>query len=126
MFLRKLLIVCAVMFGFNSIVHAQSFFGNTRSGKVEFYHTTVGTSTALAIPSASVGGNVLSWKICNDAVNTSTYLLVGKAVDVSTDGVMLDKGQCFECLNCKEATLKLMKVEGQASSNGYSVIQYRN
>jgi hypothetical protein len=34
-------------------------------------------------------------------------------------------GACFECKNCKSSTLALLKVKGQAASNGYSVIQYR-
>lgn len=103
----------------------QVFFSNLRVANVIPSHTTVGTSTAAAISSASVLPGLLAWKICNDAVNTSTYLLVGEASDVSTDGVMLDKGQCFECPNCNAATLKLIRVEGQAASNGYSVVQYK-
>jgi len=96
-----------------------------RIGKLSNYHATVGTATALAIPAVDVGGNVQSWKICNDAINTSTYLLVGQAVDVSTDGTAILPNTCFVCENCTSALLKLMKVEGQAAANGYSVIQYR-
>lgn len=105
--------------------HAQNFFGSDSMSKVEIYRTVVGTSTAAAIPAASIGKSLVSWKICNDAVNTSTYLLVGKAVDVSSDGVMLGKGACVECMQCKAGTLEAMKVEAQAASNGYTVIQYR-
>lgn len=101
------------------------FFQNTRVGSLVNYHTTVGTTTALAIPSASVSTAILGWQICNDAVNTSTYLLVGKAADVATDGVQLDKGQCFLCQNCNQATLKATKVKAQAASNGYSVTQFK-
>lgn len=104
---------------------AQVFFANTRVGTVVQAHSTVGTAAADAIASASVGTNLLAWKICNDAVNSSTYLFVGKAADPATDGVQLDKGQCFECPNCNAATLKLIKVKAQASSNGYSVVQYK-
>jgi hypothetical protein len=109
----------------SSLAFGQAVIYSSRTAQVSFYRTTVGTATALAIPGASVGGNVVSWKICNDAINTSTHLLVGEAVDVSTDGVMLGLGQCVECLSCKGDTLKLIKVEGQAAANGYTVIQYR-
>lgn len=121
--MRFLAVLFALCFG--SAAFGQVYLSSPKVSRLDFAHSTVGTSTALAIASSSVGGNVSTWKICNDAVNTSTYLLVGKAVDVSTDGVMLDKGQCFECLACKGDTLKLMKIEGQAAANGYSVIQYR-
>jgi hypothetical protein len=102
---------------------AQSY--ESRIGNVSFYRTTVGTTTAAAIPGASIGGNVASYKICNDAVNVSTYLIVGEATDAATDGMTLLPGACFECKNCKSSTLALLKVKGQAASNGYSVIQYR-
>ena len=105
--------------------NAQVFFSNTRVGSVVQTHTTVDTSTALAISSSSVAANLLAWKLCNDAVNSSTYLYVGKATDVATDGVQLGKGQCFDCPNCTGATLKLIKVKGQAATNGYSIIQYK-
>lgn len=108
-----------------SSAHAQVFFANTRVGNVLYSHSTVGTSTALAISASSVSPGLLAWKICNDAVNTSTYLLLGEASDVSTDGVSIAPGSCFECPNCNAATLKLIKVEGQAASNGYSVIQFK-
>lgn len=104
---------------------AQSF-SPVKVTKLTSYHATVGTATALAIPAVSVGGNGTGFQICNDAVNTSTYLFVGQAADVSTDGVMLDKGQCFKCEACSSSVLKLMKVLGQAATNGYSVVQYRN
>jgi len=118
-----LLALVAVLFAGSA--NAQQFYANSRVSKITSYHTTVGTTTALAIPAASVGGNLLSWKICNDAVNTSTYLAVGQAADVSDDGTTLAPGACYVCDNCASAVLKLMKVEGQAASNGYSVIQYR-
>lgn len=86
---------------------------------------TQGVSSILAIASASVVGNVGFWKICNDAVNTSTELFVGKAQDTESDGVALDKGACFVCAECTGAALKLMRVSAQAASNGYSVIQYQ-
>jgi hypothetical protein len=120
----KLVLLVALFF--SSAGFSQTFFDNTKVNKVELYRTVVGTTSAVAIPAASIGGNVLSWKICNDAVNTSTHLFVGKATDAATDGVMLGKGTCLECLNCKGATLQSMRVKGQAASNGYTVIQYRN
>ena len=115
-----LILICAA-----SMAHAQVFFSNTRVGAVTQSHSTVGTSTTAAISSGSVAANLLAWQLCNDAVNTSTYLLVGKATDVATDGVMLGKGQCFVCPNCTGATLKLIKVKGQDASNGYSILQYK-
>lgn len=104
---------------------AQVFFSNTRVSNVIYSHSTVGTTTADAIADASVLPNLLAWKICNDAVNTSTYMLLGEAADVATDGVSLAPGTCFECPNCNAATLKAIKVKGQAASNGYSVVQFK-
>lgn len=115
----------AILCIISTVSYGQNLFENTRVSSVVSYHTTVDTTTALAIPAANVTGDILSFKICNDAVNTSTYLLVGQAADVSTDGTMLDKGQCYVCENCKPSVLKALKVEGQAASNGYSVIQYK-
>lgn len=117
------LLLGAALLCISSVSQAQGYA--SRIARLEFYHATVGTTTALAIPSVSVGGNVVAWKVCNDAVNASTFLAVGEAADVSSDGVMLPLGACFECPNCKGDTLKLIKVEGQAAANGYSVIQYR-
>lgn len=102
---------------------AQSY--QSRVGKVTLYRATVGTTTAAAIPGASIGGNVINFKICNDAVNTSTFLLVGTTADAATDGVSLGLGQCFECINCKGSLLSTLRVKGQAAGNGYSVTQYR-
>ena len=104
---------------------AQVFFANSRVNTVNHYHETVGTSTTLAISSSSVSSSLLGWQICNDAVNTSTYLYVGKASDVATDGVQLDKGQCYVCPNCNSGSLKLAKLKAQAASNGYSVVQFK-
>lgn len=101
------------------------YYNNERATKITNYHTTVDTTTADAIATATIGKDVIGWQICNDAENTSTHLLVGQAVDVSTDGVMLGKGQCFQCMNCTSALLDALKVEGQAATNGYSVIVYR-
>jgi hypothetical protein len=119
--LLALVLMCAA-----SLANAQVFFANTRVGSVAHTHATVDTTTAAAIATGSVAANLLGWQLCNDAVNaSSTYLLVGKATDVATDGVMLAKGQCFVCPNCTGATLKLIKVKGQGATNGYSIIQYK-
>jgi len=123
--LTILTIFTIFLFGSISEVESQDFFNNERTARTTHIHATVGTTTADAINSTDIGGNVLTWKICNDIINTSTFLAVGKASDVSDDGTRLNKGDCFTCSNCKSSTLKLMRVEGQAASNGYSVIQYR-
>ena len=120
----KKFIIVAICLIYTTSAFAQ-FFGNAQARRLTTYHATVGTTTADAIPSASVGGNLMSFLICNDAVNTSTHLWVGQATDAATDGVMLGKGECFECPNCKEGILKAMRVKAQAATNGYSVIQYR-
>lgn len=122
--MRNFILALVAMFMVTTTGHAQQFFSPVRVTRVAQYHTTVGTTTAAAIPSANVTGNLVSWKVCNDAVNTSTYLLVGQATDASTDGTSLAPGACFECANCTTSLLKLMKVKGQAASNGYSVLQY--
>ena len=117
--LMTVLMLCA------NVASAQQVFSPVRVTKITNSHTTVGTATALAIPAASVGGNLLSWKVCNDAVNSSTYLIVGFAADAATDGTTLLPGACYECENCTPGLLKLVNVKGQAAANGYSVIQYR-
>lgn len=123
--MKKFLFVLFSFLLFSGFANAQVFFSNTRVGGIKSTHATIGTTTGDAIASASVNSGLLAWKICNDAVNTSTHLYVGEAADAATDGVQLGKGQCFECPNCNSATLKLIKVKAQAASNGYSVIQYR-
>lgn len=122
--MKKFLLVLLAFFAAATPSMAQVFFADVQVKSLAFSHAVVGTTTAAAISPSSVG-STLSWKICNDAVNTSTYLLVGMAADAATDGVMLDKGQCYDCPNCKSGALKLMKVKAQAASNGYSVIQYK-
>jgi hypothetical protein len=122
--MRSFILAVLALVSFTA-ANAQQLASSVRVAKMTSYHATVGTATAAAIPAASIGGNAYSWKICNDAVNTSTYLLVGQAVDVSTDGSMLGLGQCLECENCTAKVLEGMKVEGQAAANGYSVIVYR-
>lgn len=123
--MKKILFAVLAVLGLNATANAQQFFANSRITKLSQYHATVGTSAAAAIPGASVGGNVLAWKVCNDAVNTSTYLLVGLAADPATDGTMLAPGACYVCENCTTDLLKSLKVKAQAASNGYSVTQFR-
>jgi hypothetical protein len=120
----KKFLICFVGLFLSSFAFGQ-FVSSERITKITSYHSTVGTTTADAIATASIGTNVLGFSICNDAENTSTHLLVGQAADVSTDGTMLGKGQCYECLNCTSALLDALKVEAQAASNGYSIIVYR-
>ena len=86
--------------------------------------TTQGVSASAAIAPASLAAKLMGWKICNDAVNTSTHLYVGEAIDTETDGVMLGKDQCFSCVQCTSGQLQAMKVSAQAGSNGYSVLQF--
>lgn len=88
--------------------------------------STQGVSSSVAIPPASIAAKLKGWKICNDGVNTSTHLYVGKAMDTETDGVMLGKDACFVCVECKSGMLEEMKVSAQASSNGYSVQMLSN
>lgn len=108
---------------FNPSAQAQT--SAPKAANIEFYHATVGTTTAKAIPSVSLKSAVIHWQICNDAVNTSTYLLVGEATDVATDGVSLAPGACVKCDACTMASLDKIKVKGQAAANGYSVVQFR-
>jgi len=122
--MNKFFLLCLSFF-VSSIAFAQVVQYNERITRITNYQATVGTATADAIATATIGKDVVGWKICNNAVNTSTYLLVGQATDVSTDGMMLDKGQCLDCVNCTSALLDLMKVEGQAADNGYSIVVYR-
>jgi len=124
--MRKILAILVSFLFVCSAAFSQDMFTSVnKTAYVSTYHTDVGTTTAAAIPTASVYSNITGFKICNDPVNTSTYLQIGQAADVTTDGIRLDKGKCLECANCKSGILKTLKVEGQAATNGYSVIQYR-
>lgn len=100
---------------------------NIAAGNSGFAVATVtpGVSGLVAISPSDAKGDVVLWKICNDAVNTSTHLFVGKSVDPDSDGIMLGKGKCLVCENCAAALLKEFKVSAQAASNGYSVTQYQ-
>jgi hypothetical protein len=78
-----------------------------------------GSAAATAI----AGG--LGYRICNAAVNTSTWLAVGEGTDPETDGVRLAKGQCLDCPSCTPASLTALKVSAQAASNAYAVVQFK-
>jgi hypothetical protein len=97
---------------------------NARVNALVHYHATVGTTSAVAIPSVSVIANLLSWQICADSLNAS-YLAVGVASDVDTDGVRLAAGDCFVCPSCTATTLTSARAKGGAAAQGYSVIQFR-
>lgn len=87
---------------------------------------TQGVSGTKAIASASIVKNLLGWRICNDAVQTSTWLAVGKtALDPDVDGTRLGKGKCFECPSCTKASLDALYVSAQAASAGYAVVQFK-
>lgn len=87
--------------------------------------TTDGVSATAAILSTNLIPNMRGFKICNDAVNTPTYLIVGWADVVTETGVRLAKGACFECDECNKTLLETMKVSAQADSDGYGIVQWR-
>ncbi len=84
---------------------------------------TQGVSSSLAV--ASVEPRAMGWRICNQAVQTSTWLAVGQAADTETDGVRLGKGKCYDCPSCSPSTLTVTRVSGQAASAEYSVVQFK-
>jgi hypothetical protein len=86
---------------------------------------TQGVSASAAVVSASIVPALAGWKICNYAINTSTWLAVGKATDTETDGIRLGKGKCLECLSCTAGSLRALKVSAQAAANDYAVIQFK-
>lgn len=88
---------------------------------------TQGVSGAVAIPAADVLAGGLGWRICNDTVNSSTWLAVGVGTtpDPELDGVRLGKGKCYDCLNCTPQSLKNVRVSAQAAANDYSVTQFK-
>lgn len=87
--------------------------------------SVAGVSSSALIATADIGSNITSWKVCSDAVQTSTYLFLGIGLDPSLAGVSLGKDKCFECKKCSGYLLRSLKVSSQAASNGYTVIQYR-
>lgn len=103
---------------------AQVFFANTRIGRADFDHSTVGTSAQDAIAPANVGANVLSWAVCADSANAN-YVAVSQNADPDTDGIRLGAEQCYTCSNCTASLLKSLKVKGGAAAQGYSVLQWR-
>ena len=95
-----------------------------RINNATFTRAVVGPVTAVAIPPLSVIGNLLGFRVCADSTNTS-YVAVGTAADVDTDGVRLGPNQCFACDGCLAVVLKSIKVKGGAAAQGYAVVQYK-
>lgn len=86
---------------------------------------TQGVSGVVAAATTVAG--VMGYRICNNAVNTSTWLAVSKsALDPELAGVRLAKGQCLDCPSCTKSNLDGTYVSSQAASNGYSVVQFKN
>lgn len=123
--LRSLIILFVSLLFVSEIGLSQVFFANTRVGKMDYAHSTVGTTAQEAIAAASVGGNLLTWAICHDAESSSTYLAISDGADPATDGVRVAPGECHMCPNCNPQTLKDINVKGQAAGTGYSVTQWR-
>lgn len=86
---------------------------------------TQGVSGAVAIAAADVVPGLMGWRICNYAVNTSTWLAVGETIDPETDGLRLGKGKCYDCPSCSPQSLKDIKLSSQAAANDYSVTQFK-
>lgn len=108
----------------SSIAVAQVALGPVKVGSTTHAHATIGTSAAVAIAPASVVPGLLGWQLCADAGNTNT-VIVGKAVDPASDGMVLAANMCFVCQNCSMATLKAINVKGGAAAQGYSVVQFK-
>jgi len=87
--------------------------------------TTDGVSAEAAISSGDILPNLRGFWVCNDAVNTSTYLLIGWSVSVQSTGMRLGKGQCWKCEECNKAILSGMYVSGQADSNAYGIAMFK-
>lgn len=86
---------------------------------------TQGVSGAVAIAAANVVPALMGWRICNYAVNTSTWLAIGEALDPETDGLRIGKGKCYDCPSCSPQSLKDIRLSSQAASNDYSVTQFK-
>lgn len=118
--------------GTTTLTITNSAYGaSTDIADVDTTHTTIAkttdgaVNTALAITSTDVVSNIRGFSLCNDAVNTSTYLIYGWATEVTTIGARLGKGQCFVCEDCKKGVLETMYVAAEAASNTYAIAQYR-
>lgn len=87
---------------------------------------TQGVSGTRVLADANVLPGVLGWRICNDTVNTSTWLAVGEStLDPELDGTRLGKGKCYDCPSCTAGVLKDLRVSAQASANDYSITQFK-
>lgn len=86
---------------------------------------TQGVSGSLALAASALLPSALGWRICNAAINSSTWLAVGKTTDPEVDGVRLGPGKCFDCPACTKAALGAVKLSAQAAADAYSVVQFK-
>lgn len=87
---------------------------------------TQGVSGTLGALAADVVPGLMGWRICNAAVNTSTWLAVGEStLDPELDGIRLGKGKCHDCPSCSVQSLKDLRVSAQAASDAYAIIQFK-
>jgi len=87
--------------------------------------TTDGVSAEAAIGASDIIANIRGFQVCNDAVNTSTYLLIGWSATVQDTGIRIGKGICYSCEECSRSILSNMYVSGQADANAYGIVQWR-
>jgi len=98
---------------------------------VDTTHTSIvksidGVSGALAISSGNLITDMRGFEVCNDAVNTSTYLILSWSATIARDnGLRLGKGECFQCHDCTKEVLSTMQVSSEANANAYAVIQWK-
>jgi hypothetical protein len=95
------------------------------STHTQIVKATDGVNAVAAIAGGSIIGNLRGFQVCNDAVNTSTYMIIGWASTVNPLGRRIAPGDCFVCDECKVSILSNMKVAAQAAANGYSVVQFK-
>ncbi len=126
MFRLVLTFVAALIVSFltSTIGLAQVALGPVKVGSTIHYHTTVGTTTALAIPLVSVAPGILGFEICADYGNTNS-LIIGKNADAAVDGSVIGPGVCFQFQNASGSVLKALNVKGGAAAQGYSVVQFK-
>ena len=122
--MRNLYAIAALVLASTASAQQPAFFSQVRISQVVQSRGTAGTSASAALSTAPIG-NLVSFKVCNDAVpGSSTYLFVGQNANPALDGVQLAPGACFVCDQCKATILSALNVKAQAASNGYSVLQY--
>lgn len=93
--------------------------------KVDYNHSTVGTTAQDAILATSVDKKVKGWAICHDAGSAANYLSISDTADPDVDGVRIAAGDCFDCLECSGQTLIDANVKASAAATGYSVVQFK-